>query len=125
MKVLDINPTCCWSFYGRDEKTINLLRKAVAIEDPQLREHALRSIPNGKAFGFVGDVTRMDFSSRFFDQVNVRFTPDFSQRGQLQQCVRRWSKIPNTLEHSDEARKSGWPSLWNRIVGSLSPAPAT
>ena len=123
MKVLDINPNCCWSFHGRDQKTIDLLRHAVAIEDPQLREQTLRSIPNGKAFGFIGDVARLDFSARFFDQVNVNFTPDFSQRGQLQQCVRRWSKTANTLDTQDQAHEPRWFSLLNRLLGTTSPSP--
>jgi hypothetical protein len=125
MKVLDINPTCCWSFHGRDQKTIDLLRQAVAIEDPQLREQTLRSIPNGKAFGFIGDVTRLDFSARFFDQVNVNFTPDFSQRGQLSQCVRRWSKSANTFDAHDQAEEPRWSSFLNRLLGTPSPSAAT
>ena len=125
MKVLDINQSCCWSFHGRDKRTINLLREAVAIEDPRLRDRALQSIPNGKAFGFIGDVTRLDFAARFFDEVNLNFTPEFSQRGPLHQCVRRWSKTPGASEFNTEKLESRWSSWLNKIFRQLSPTTAT
>src|SRR5688500_17884550 len=91
MKVLDINANSCWSFHGPDVNTIARLRAAVGLEDPQMRNVLLQKI-DGKAFGFVGDPTKLDFAPRFFDEINLNFTPELNRRVALRQCVRRWSK---------------------------------
>lgn len=123
MKVLDIHPNCCWSLTGPDEKTIEQLRSGVAIADPQLRDVVLQRIA-GRAFGFVGDATRMEFAPHIFDAVNVRFTPqDVSQRVLLRQCVRRWSK--NKADLQDETvQEVRWESLWNRLFLRFAPGSA-
>lgn len=127
MKVLDIHPTRCWSLHGRNERVIAQLRAAVAIEDTELRDEILRNIPDGKAFGFVGDATKLEFAPRFFDEVNVAFTPDVQQRTQLRQCVRRWCKnrveIPEPDE--DENQEVRWGSLWHKILGRMMPNTAS
>src|SRR5688572_18564870 len=100
MKVLDINAHCCWSLQGPDQDTIARLRAAVEIEDPGVRKAALHKI-EGKAFGFVGDPTRLDFAPRFFDEVNLNFTPEAAQWTPLRQCIRRWSKNEPDLREED------------------------
>ncbi len=119
MKVLDINPNCCWSFQGPDRETIERLRAAVEIEDAGLRKETLERI-EGKAFGFVGDPTNLDFAPHFFDEVNVNLAPEEAERNSLRQCVRRWSKSPAWMrEDAEETAFSG--TFWRRIVSRLVP----
>ena len=120
MKVLDIHPNCCWSFTGPDENTIEQLRTAVGIADPQLRDVVLQQI-DGRAFGFVGDAAKIDFAPRVFDAVNLTFQPqEVSQRALLRQCVRRWSKFKTDLQE-DTSKEVQLGSMWNRVFGRLTP----
>ena len=126
MKVLDINLNSCWSFHGPDVNTIARLRAAVEIHDPQMRDLVLENI-DGKAFGFVGDPTKLEFAPRFFDEVNLNFTPQVSQRVALRQCVRRWSKNKADLQEetaSEVGLAAHWGSLWQRVFGRMTPTHA-
>lgn len=122
MKVLDINANSCWSFHGPNGNTIARLRAAVGIQDPRMREVVLQNI-DGKAFGFVGDPTKLDFAPRFFDEVNLNFTPEVHERVALRQCVRRWSKYKADL-HEDTSSDAQWGSVWQRVFERLTPSAA-
>ena len=102
MKVLDINSNCCWSFHGPNEDTIEQLRAAVQIVDAKSREAALADVLDGKAFGFVGEPSTLDFAAGFFDEVNLNVEPEPQKRVALRQCMRRWSKRPVTAEVCEE-----------------------
>ena len=130
MKVLDIYPDGCWSLTGVNEQTIAKLRAAVSIADQEDRELALSHIFEGQAFRFLGDPTKFQFAPGFFDKVNLMFAPDISNRVQLRQCIRRWSKnAPHfSIEEKEQdapAQSAGFGPIISRYIAKLIPPPAT
>jgi hypothetical protein len=127
MKVLDIYPTHCWTFHGPDENTIARLRAAVEHPNCEQRDALLRRIEDGKVFYFPGDAVKLDFSPRFFDEVQIQFEPDVQKRVQLRQCVRRWLKKNAAARELEDAPSNyekiqGW---FQRLRAKIAPSYAT
>ncbi|HVK57497.1 MAG TPA: hypothetical protein VM735_01850 [Candidatus Kapabacteria bacterium] len=126
MKVLDINSTCCWSFHGPNEDTIQQLRAAVQIADAKSREAALAEVQDGKAFGFVGEASTLDFATGFFDEVNLNFDPKPQKRVALRQCMRRWSKRPVKTEvYDEEESETSLVRGFRKLFARMTPSYAT
>jgi hypothetical protein len=129
MKILDIYPDHCWSFYAENAAALDGLRLAMTSPEAQNGEAIYQD--RGRGYRIIGKAVNLDLATKFFDRVVVHYAPATPERALLEQRRSRWLKeagqmvfeAPDEHQGRNQQRPPERVSLWRRIDRTLRSRP--